>query len=107
MTPQEQLAEFMERTRRLSVDDLSHQKTIFHFLASMISELGEFAGELKIEEKVPGHGHRTVDEGTLGEGVDTVICALALYFGRGGTVEHLVEYGHKKLTKWENNIRKP
>ena len=98
---------FLERCRQLSIDDLSHTKTIFHFLASMNCELGEFAGELKIEDKVPGHGHRKVEEGTLGEGVDVVICALALYFGRGGTVEHLVEYGHKKLTKWEGNVGKP
>src|SRR5688572_2528730 len=95
------LDEFVNRTKVATVADVVLGKNVWTMYASTISELGEYATEVLREEKVPTHAHKPVDEGTLGEGVDVVICALALYFIRGGTIEHLAEYGMKKLDKWE------
>ncbi len=91
---------FLKRTQEITAVDVEQGKNVWHMIASTNSELGEFGDELLIEEGVPGHGHKEVDEGTQGEAVDVVICALALYFIRGGTVENLIAYGNKKLTKW-------
>jgi hypothetical protein len=98
---------FIERTQAITIDDLSHGKTTGQIVLSTISEMGEFCEELRIEEKVFSHAHKVPDEGTLGEGVDVVICALALYFSRpGSSIEHLTEYGMKKLDKWAGQISK-
>ncbi len=105
-TEQRELAlAFLLRSQEISLDDLK-EKNVWHYLAAMNEELGEFCNELTIEEVVPGHLHKKVDEGTKNEGVDLVICALALYFARGGTIEHLAEYGLKKLGKWKDCIDK-
>lgn len=98
--------EFLDRVRLCTDKDVRVGKDVWHMLAAMNSELGEFTKDLRVEEKVPGHEDKTTEEGTLGEGVDVVICALALYFIRGGTISHLFQYGNVKLDKWERGIRK-
>ncbi len=98
--------EFLNHTKACTEADVALGKNVWTMYASTVSELGEFADEALKEENVPTHGHKPVDEGTLGEGVDVVICALALYFMRGGTPQHLAEYGMKKLAKWEESQHK-
>jgi len=94
------MIKFMERVQRATFKDMEH-KTIFELFASAAEELGEIANEMTIEEHTYGHDNKQVKEGVKGESVDLMICALALFFARGGTIDGLIAYGNKKLDKWE------
>lgn len=101
----ESLLKFIERCKQVTELDVSHGKTTQNMVLSTVAEFGEFCEELRIEDGVFGHEHKSPDEGTLGEGVDFIICALACYFSRpGASFDHLAGYGHKKLDKWEGSI---
>jgi predicted ATPase len=76
-------------------------RSIFELLASAVEELGELSRELLIEERAFASAHKKGDEGTPAEAVDLTICALALYFARGGTVVQLPELIQHKLDKWQ------
>jgi hypothetical protein len=89
------------------VEELTHidcsKKTIFELMTSTSEELGELSREILIEEKSFGNNYKSVDEGSKAESVDLTICALAIFFARGGTVDEFVEIANKKLSKWEGN----
>ena len=80
-------------------------KDDYQVLAAMSEELGELAGAMAIEDKLHGKAHKTVDEPSTHEACDVVITALALFAQRGGTKDELNIVIHKKLDKWENNIK--
>lgn len=77
------------------------RKTIFELFASAAEELGEIANEMTVEEGTYGHDHKKPKEGVKGEAVDLFICALALFYARGGTTDELIVYAHQKMDKWE------
>ncbi len=93
---------FLNRIEDATEKDLEN-KSIWHLFGSAAEELGELSDEMMIEDNVYGHADKQVDEGSKAEAVDLTICALALFFGRGGTVKELVEIGHRKLDKWEKS----
>ncbi len=93
---------FMDRIADATEKDLEN-KTIWHLFGSAAEELGELSAEMMIEDNVFGHGDKKVDEGSKAEAVDLTICALALFFARGGTVKELIDIGHSKLDKWEKS----
>jgi NTP pyrophosphatase (non-canonical NTP hydrolase) len=90
----------LRRVATLTEKDLEN-KTVWQLLASTTEELGEFSRELQIEEGVFGNTYKELDEGTIGEAADVVICALTLYFARGGDLNRLADLINKKLDKWE------
>jgi len=73
----------VRRIEELTGIDLQN-KSIFELYASLCEEVGELSRELKIEERSFGNAHKAPDEGSEIESVDVAICALALYFARGG-----------------------
>ncbi len=79
------------------------KKTIFELMTSTSEELGELSREILVEEKSFGNNYKSVDEGSKAESVDLTICALAVFFARGGTIDEFVEIANKKLSKWEKN----
>lgn len=89
------------------IEELTHvdckNKTIFELLGSTTEELGELSRELLIEEKSFGNNYKTVDEGSKAESIDLSICALAIFFARGGTKKEFIEIANKKLAKWKSN----
>ncbi len=90
----------IRRVGELTQKDLEN-KTVWQLLGSINEELGEFCRELQIEEGVFGNTYKELDEGTIGEAADVVICALTLYFARGGDLNRLAGLINKKLDKWE------
>ena len=88
----------LDRVQQLTIVDLKN-KSIFELLGSAIEELGEFARELQIEEAAFGNTYKQPDEGSKAEAADVVICALALFFARGGTEKELVQIMNNKLNK--------
>jgi len=67
-----------------------------------LQELGEYAKAITVEA---GFKNKELKESSKEEAVDAVICSLALYFSAGGDLEHLVEYGNKKLKKWKKRLK--
>jgi hypothetical protein len=94
------ISDALERIRALTAKEL-RRKGIFQLFASAAEELGELSRELLIEEKTFGNTYKPGDEGTRAEAVDLAICALALFYGRGGQHEDLGRLLHQKLDKWE------
>ena len=92
----------VRRIEELTGIDLQN-KSIFELYASLCEEVGELSRELKIEERSFGNAHKAPDEGSEIESVDVAICALALYFARGGKIEDLEEVMSSKLDKWERS----
>jgi len=91
-----------KRTLALTCEDMEHM-TPFQFLASAISEMGEYAEALSIEEKQFGKRHRHNEESAKMEAIDLIISGLALYYSRGGKREDIAWKINKKLDKWEYN----
>lgn len=90
----------LKRIQEATQIDLKH-KSIWELFASAVEELGEVSQELTIEEKTFGHNHKKIKEGSKVESVDLLICALAMFFAKGGTIEQLVEIGNLKMDKWK------
>lgn len=104
--------DILEYIRRLTEQDL-RRKSIMDMVLSAAEEFGEFAREIKIEEGVFGNSHKEPgDDGSVGEAVDMVIMALALYYARFPTVtgknpelatQELPSLLKRKAEKWERN----
>jgi hypothetical protein len=93
------IIKLFDRIKEATTEELK-KKTIWEIFASAAEELGEVSQELSIEEESWGNGNKKVKEGSQVESVDLVICAMSLFFARGGTIEKLVDIGNKKMDKW-------
>lgn len=81
--------DMLNTIRHLTHKDLEH-KSFAELMLSMNEELGELSREVKIEDEVFGNGHKTPGpDGSIGEAVDVVIMALAIYYARFKTVNHM------------------
>lgn len=98
----EQFMSLLEQTRKVTEADLANGKTIDMLIRNTAEELGEFCKAVAVED---GHKKGTLAESSRCEAVDTIICALSLYFGRGGKMDFLTEYFVKKLSKWEKRVK--
>lgn len=92
--------EFIDRIIDLTSRELK-QKPIESLMGYVLEELGEFAAARAVER---GDKNKELKESSLEESVDVVICALSLFYASGGTDDFLIEYGLKKLDKWETRI---
>lgn len=73
-----------------------------YLLRNTIEEIGEFAAALSCED---GIKQKELKETSLQESIDVVICALSLFYAKGGTNELLARYGQEKLNKWEKRVK--
>jgi hypothetical protein len=96
-----QLYDLMRDTSRVTHDDLANGKTIDTLIRNTVEELGEFCNAVAVED---GYKDKRLVESSLFEAGDTVICALSLFFGRGGTIPQLIEVIAQKLPKWDNRV---
>jgi len=95
------IADALDRIHTLAETDL-RSKSIFELFASAAEELGELSRELLVEEKTFGNTYKRADEGSRAEAVDLAICALAIYYGRGGDHTELNQILRRKIDKWDN-----
>ena len=72
-------------------------------LGNTMEELGELAAAIRIEDGVTKK-HKSLDEPSTVEAIDLVICALSVYFARGGELNDIPAIIHHKLDKWCANI---
>lgn len=92
---------FVERTKEITLRDLAQNHSVDLLLNNTIEELGEFAAANTVEN---GFKKKDLKESAKIEAVDVTICALALFFAKGGTVEELTAIGQRKLDKWEARV---
>jgi len=92
---------FVERTRDITLRDLEANHSVDLLLNNTIEELGEFAAANTVEN---GYKNKPLTESAKIEAVDVTICALALFFAKGGTVDELTSIGQRKLDKWEKRL---
>jgi len=92
----------LKKIQELTKKDLKY-KSIAELYLSAGEEFGELGRAIKVEEKVYGNKHKTLDEPALSEAVDLLIMSLALYVGCGGDLESLPKILKRKLKKWQSN----
>lgn len=92
---------FLTEVRETTLADLEKNHDINLLFKNTVEEIGEFAKALTVEQ---GLKKKEINESSKHEAVDVVICALALFYARGGTDEELAQYGLKKLLKWKERL---
>jgi len=99
------MIEVCERIRYLSEEQLKDpSENSYTILAHTVEELGEFSTAICIEDNSGVKGYKELGESASEEAIDVMICALSLYYSRGGKTEDIVPYLNKKLDKWESKI---
>jgi NTP pyrophosphatase (non-canonical NTP hydrolase) len=101
--PATRLYEFVERARDVTLNDLKSGHGFDTLFRNTTEELGEVAAAVSIED---GEKFKPLPEPSKVECVDLVICALSLFFARGGQVDELRKIADTKLPKWEQRIQK-
>lgn len=86
----------LNRVRKLAKHD-----NIYDLIASSAEELGEVSRAVLIEDGKKSK-LKKLKESSYSEAVDLTICALAMFYKRGGTDEELLEIMDAKLDKWED-----
>ena len=100
-----ELVEQLERIRVLSEKQLEDpDENVYTILAHTNEELGEFCTAICVEDGSNVKGYKTLDESSEHEAIDVIICALSLYYSRGGKTKDLHKTITKKLNKWESKI---
>lgn len=92
---------FLDDVKAATLADLAKNHDVNLLFKNMVEEVGEFAKALTVEQ---GLKKKEINESSMHEAVDVVICALALFYARGGTNEELASYGLKKLAKWKERL---
>ena len=83
------------------------EEDAYKILAHMMEEVGEFCEAMCIEDGGVGKDYKEPpEESSTEEAVDIVVCALSLFYARGGTKEQFLSVIEKKLGKWEKNQAK-
>jgi NTP pyrophosphatase (non-canonical NTP hydrolase) len=89
-----------KRIQRLK--DLANVKMKVHDpLLALVEEVGEVAQAINVEDHGKG---KTLKEDSAEECVDVILCALELFYSRGGDDELLIRKMDEKLDKWENRL---
>lgn len=81
-------------------DLVTKPRTSYDVLASLVSEVGELAEEVAIQQ---GHSGKTPgDDGVFGESVDVIICDLDMIHVNFPeiTEEDIISMVEQKCTKW-------
>lgn len=93
---------FLNRILELTASAIESGDSIEDMLMSTTEELGEVAACISAEK---GRKKKDLKEDSKVESIDVVICALSIYFAKGGKIEDIAEVGLAKLQKWEKNIQ--
>lgn len=91
---------FLNNIKDTTVRDLL-KNTPDTLILNTVEELGEYAAARTIET---GRKNKPLTESSKEEGVDLLICAFALFYMAGGTLEEFHEYGTTKLAKWQKRL---
>lgn len=97
----EELRQFILRTKQLTAMAEHSGDTVEDMLVSTTEELGEVAACISAEK---GRKKKELKEDSKTESIDLVICALSIYFAKGGDPEDIAKIGLDKLNKWQKNI---
>ena len=98
--------DYHSKIRQLTTIQLQHEDS-YKILAHTIEELGETASAMCIEDAGIGKDYKEMPKETSAqEAVDAIVCAISLFYARGGTKELFLETMEKKLGKWEKNQSK-
>ena len=92
--------------KQLTKIQLEHEDA-YKIMAHLVEELGETASAMCIEDDGVGKDYKEPPEETSAqEAVDIVVCAISLFYARGGTKKEFLKVIEKKLGKWEKNQTK-
>ncbi len=80
--------------------EMSHELRLIRTKEKLFKKIMEEVGEYVVASL----GEKQVTESPREELVDVIICALSLYAIEGGSLEHLKEYGNKKLKKAKQKL---
>ena len=94
--------QFLNRILELTASAIESGDSIEDMLMSTTEELGEVAACISAEK---GRKKKDLKEDSKVESIDVVICALSIYFAKGGKIEDIAKVGIAKLQKWEKNIQ--
>ncbi len=97
---------YHKKIQALTKIQLEHEDS-YKILTHLTEELGETAGAMCIEDAGIGKDYKELPKETSAEeAVDITVCAISLFYARGGTKEQFLEVIEKKLGKWEKNQTK-
>jgi NTP pyrophosphatase (non-canonical NTP hydrolase) len=99
----ENFIDFLKLTNELTSEAFAQGDTVEDMLLSTTEELGEVAACISAEK---GRKKKDLKEDTKIECIDVVICALSIYFAKGGKIEDIADVGIAKLQKWKENIQR-
>lgn len=94
--------DFLKQVFELTLSAIESGDSIEDMLMSTTEELGEVAACISAEK---GRKKKDLKEDSKIESIDVVICALSIYFAKGGKIEEIADIGLAKLQKWEKNIQ--
>lgn len=99
------MKEILERIKTLTEDQLKNpSEDSYKILAHTMEEIGEFSTAMCVEDGSDVKGYKELDESSSQEALDVIICAVSLYYSRGGKTEDMEAYLNMKLDKWESKI---
>jgi len=94
-----------ERIKSLTEKQLEDpNEGAYTILAHTVEELGELSTALCVEDNSSVKGYKELDESSVDESIDVLICALSMYYARGGKTISLTRRLDRKLNKWESKI---
>jgi NTP pyrophosphatase (non-canonical NTP hydrolase) len=94
---------YHKRIEELTEIQLQYEDS-YKIITHTMEELGECAGAMCVEDAGVGKSYKgEVKESSAEEAVDVAICALSLFYARGGNKEMFIDIMKKKLNKWETN----
>ena len=96
------LIKLLELTQELTTSAIESGDSIEDMLMSTTEELGEVAACISAEK---GRKKKDLKEDAKIECIDVIICALSIYFAKGGKIEDIADVGIAKLQKWKKNIQ--
>jgi len=95
--------DFLNTTQQLTMRAIEGGDTVEDMLMSTTEELGEVAACLSAEK---GRKKKDLKEDSKTECIDLVICALSIYFAKGGDPNDIAKIGMAKLSKWAENLKR-
>lgn len=86
------MQEIIDKIRQLTKLAEEKGKGIDGIYLSCLEELGELARAIKIEDKIPGNAHKSLDEPSYSEAIDLFICIASLEITKDPEVQFIHSY---------------
>lgn len=97
---------YHKKIKKLTKIQLEHEDS-YKILAHLVEELGETSSAMCIEDGGVGKDYKELPKETSAqEAVDIIVCAVSLFYARGGTKKQFLSIIENKLGKWEKNQAK-